>query len=38
VVDLGNPHVSLTSVRVLSCNQIQLIATVEPMAPSFRAA
>jgi hypothetical protein len=38
VVDLGNPHVSLTSVRVLSCNQIQLIATVEPTAASFRAA
>jgi len=38
VVDLGNPQVTLTSVRVLSCNQIQLIATVEPTAASFRAA
>ena len=38
VVDLGNPHVILTSVRVLSCNQIQLIATVEPTAPALRAA
>ena len=38
VVDLGNPHVILTSIRVLSCNQIQLIATVEPTAPTLRAA
>lgn len=38
VVDLGNPHVKLTSVRVLSCNQIQLIATVEPTAATLRAA
>jgi hypothetical protein len=38
VVDVGNPHVLLTSIRVLSCNQIQLIATVEPTAPTLRAA
>lgn len=38
VVDLGNPHVILTSVQVLSCNQIQLIATVEPTAATLRAA
>jgi hypothetical protein len=38
VVDLGNPHVILTSVRVLSCNQIQLIATVEPTAKSVHPA
>ena len=38
VVELGNPHVNLTGVKVLSCNQIQLIATVEPTAPTFRAA
>jgi len=37
-VDLGNPHVILTSVTVLSCNQIQLIATVEPTAATLRAA
>ena len=32
VVDLGNPQVVLTAVSVVSCNQIQLIATVEPTA------
>jgi hypothetical protein len=38
VVDLGNPHVLLASVTRISCHQIQLIATVEPSAPSARAA
>ncbi len=38
VVELDNPHVNLTAITVLSCNQIQLIATVEPTAPTFRAA
>jgi hypothetical protein len=32
VVDLGNPQVVLTAVSVVSCNHIQLIATVEPTA------
>ncbi len=38
VVDLGNPHVFLTSVTVLSCNHIQLIATVEPTSKAIRPA
>ncbi len=38
VVELGNPHVNLTSVRTLTCNRIQLIATVEPSGPTLRAA
>jgi len=38
VVDLGNPHVILTSVSVLSCNHIQLLATVEPTARTVRPA
>ena len=38
VVDLGNPHVLLTSVAVLSCNHIQLLATVEPTAETVRPA
>lgn len=38
VVDLGNPNVVLTSVQRLSCNHIQLIATVEPTAASIRPA
>jgi hypothetical protein len=38
IVDLGNPHVTLTSVTRISCNQIQLMATVEPTGPSLRAA
>jgi hypothetical protein len=37
-VELGNPNVNLTSVRTLSCNQIQLIATVEPFGPTLRPA
>jgi len=38
VVDLGNPHVILTSVQVLSCTHIQLLATVEPTASNIRPA
>jgi hypothetical protein len=37
-VDLGNPHVILTGVTVVSCNHLQLIATVEPTGPSVRPA
>ena len=32
VVDLGNPHVDISSVAVLSCTHVQLLATVEPTA------
>lgn len=38
VVDIGNPHVFLQSVQVLSCTQIQLLATVEPTAQTVRPA
>ncbi len=38
IVDLGNPHVFLNSVQVLSCNHIQLLATVEPTARTIRPA
>jgi hypothetical protein len=38
IVDLGNPHVILTSVQVLSCTHIQLLATVEPTAQTVRPA
>jgi len=38
VVDLGNPHVLLSSVQVLSCTRIQLLATVEPTASNIRPA
>jgi hypothetical protein len=38
VVDLGNPNVLLTSVQVLSCTHIQLLATVEPTASNVRPA
>jgi hypothetical protein len=37
-VSVGNPNVFLTGVTVSSCNQIQLIATVEPTAAHVRAA
>jgi hypothetical protein len=37
-VDLGNPNVILTSVTVLSCTHLQLIATVEPTAQNVRPA
>jgi hypothetical protein len=37
-IDLGNPHVILSSVTVLSCNHMQLLATVEPTAESIRPA
>lgn len=38
VVDLGNPHVILTAVTVVSCSHIQLVATIEPTAGNARAA
>jgi fibronectin type III domain protein len=38
VVDLGNPNVVLTSVQVLSCSHIQLLATVEPTSSGIRPA
>jgi Fibronectin type III domain len=38
VVDLANPQVLLNSVSVLSCNHIQLLATIEPTAHSVRPA
>jgi hypothetical protein len=37
-VDLGNPNVVPSSVAVLTCNHIQLLATVEPTAKSIRPA
>lgn len=37
-VELGNPHVILTSVTVLGCNHIQLLAAVEPTAANVRPA
>jgi hypothetical protein len=37
-VDLGNPHVGLSSVTVLSCTHVQLLATVEPTAQNVRPA
>ena len=33
----GNPLIRLESVNVLSCNQIQALVTVEPLARGFRA-
>lgn len=38
VVDLGNPQVILTSISVLSCSHVQLLATIEPTGPSVRPA
>ncbi len=38
VVDLGNPQVILTSIQVLTCNHIQLLATIEPTARTVRPA
>jgi len=38
VVEIDNPHVAVSSVAVSSCNRIQLIATVDPLAPGLRAA
>jgi hypothetical protein len=38
LVDLGNPHVVLSSVTVLSCTHVQLLATVEPTAQNVRPA
>lgn len=37
-IDLGNPHVGLSSVTVLSCTHVQLLATVEPTAQNVRPA
>ena len=37
-VDLGNPHVEITSLSVLSCTHVQLLATVDPLNGSGRAA
>jgi len=37
-VDLGDPHVNLSSVTVLSCTHVQLLATVEPTAHAVRPA
>jgi|KBSSwiStaDraftv2_1062776.scaffolds.fasta_scaffold01277_16 hypothetical protein len=38
VVNFGNPNVFLTSVQVLSCTHIQLLATIEPTSRSIRPA
>lgn len=38
VVEINNPHVSVSSVAVPTCNRIQLIASVDPLAPGLRAA
>lgn len=38
VVDLGNPHVFLSSVQVVTCSHIQLLVTVEPTAKTIRPA
>ena len=37
-VDLGNPQVLLTSVTAVTCNHIQLLATVAPTGQGMRAA
>jgi hypothetical protein len=38
LVEVDNPHVSLTSVTIQSCNRIQLLAHVDPPAAGMRAA
>ena len=38
VVDLGNPHVFLSSVQVVTCSHIQLLVTVEPTAKTIHPA
>lgn len=38
IVELGNPQVILSSVTVLSCTRVQLIAAVEPAAQNVRPA
>jgi hypothetical protein len=38
LVEVDNPHVALTSVAVPTCNRIQFLATVDPLAPGLRAA
>ena len=37
-VQIDNPNVRLDNVSAISCNQIQIAATVEPMAPGVRPA
>jgi hypothetical protein len=37
-VDLGNPQITLSSIAVLSCSHIQLLATIEPTASGVRPA
>src|SRR5262245_52398112 len=37
-VEMNNPQITVTSVAVLSCNQIQLLATIEPTAANIRPA
>jgi hypothetical protein len=37
-VDLGNPQITLSSIAVLSCSHIQLLATIEPTAAGVRPA
>lgn len=37
-VELTNPQITLTSVAVLSCSHIQLLATIEPTAANIRPA
>ena len=38
VVNLDNPHINLTSVQVISCTHIQLLATIEPTSSNIRPA
>jgi len=38
LVTLNNPNVILTSVSVVNCTHVQLLATVEPTGPHMRAA
>lgn len=37
-IDLGNPRIMVTSLSVLSCTHIQLLATIEPTAAGIRPA
>ena len=36
-VEVSNPHIVLQNARVVSCNQMQVSATIEPMASGVRA-
>lgn len=38
LVDLGNPHINISSISVLSCTRLQLLATIEPTAKKVRPA